>query len=285
MIGRREIKNQVDIQLKKFASNLSEYTTYGEDGQWNIKGFIDIYKNVFTISSDTKIVSKILEIHLFPKVLQFAEENNYNLILADHQNYYPDVSLVHKENSAIKFALDFKTTYRLQEYDGFCNGFTLGSHGAYFINRNESKNIQFPYNNYLGHFCLCAIYSRIGANQIDETRTHDISDLVSITSVINDIKFVAVEKWKIASDGSGSGNTANIGSIESIDDIINENGMFAKLGEEIFDDYWQNYNTIIVRDDKGKENKIRDLRSFLIYKGKDPDLIVRKRTRRKSKTP
>lgn len=37
-----------------------------ENGQWTIKGFIDIYKNIYTISSDTKIVSKILELHLYP---------------------------------------------------------------------------------------------------------------------------------------------------------------------------------------------------------------------------
>ncbi|OQY43144.1 MAG: type II deoxyribonuclease, partial [Anaerolineaceae bacterium 4572_78] len=36
--------------------------------QWTIKGFIDTYKNIYTISNDTKIVSKILEIHLFPKI-------------------------------------------------------------------------------------------------------------------------------------------------------------------------------------------------------------------------
>ncbi len=32
------------------------------------------------------------------------------------------------------FAVDFKTTYRLANNPEYCNGFTLGSHGEYFIN-------------------------------------------------------------------------------------------------------------------------------------------------------
>ena len=54
-------------QLKEFVSSLDSHLS-SDDGQWTVKGFIDIYKNIYTISSDTKIVSKILEIHIFPKI-------------------------------------------------------------------------------------------------------------------------------------------------------------------------------------------------------------------------
>ena len=197
------------------------------DGQWSIKGFIDIYKNIYTISSDTKIVSKILEIHLFPKILEFARINGYNLVLTDHQNYYPDITFILKENTKIKFAVDFKTTYRKPDNSFLCNGFTLGSHGEYFINRKSKKNIQFPYSDYSGHFCFGIIYDRIGGSSIDETKTYRINELKSIASVVKNFKFFIAEKWKIASDKGGSGNTANIGSINVIDDIINERGMFS----------------------------------------------------------
>jgi hypothetical protein len=122
---------------------LGEYVS-ADDGQWTVKGFIDIYKTIYTISSDTKIVSKILEIHLFPKILQFAEENGYSIVLAEHQNWYPDFSFVKKDNQAVKFAVDLKTTYRDPDFPGHVNGFTLGSHGAYFKYRSSGKNIQFP---------------------------------------------------------------------------------------------------------------------------------------------
>ncbi len=46
-----------------------------------IKGFIDIDKNIYTISSDTKIISKILEIQLFPKFKTFAKKMGMKSLL------------------------------------------------------------------------------------------------------------------------------------------------------------------------------------------------------------
>jgi len=262
--------------LQKFTETiLSEVST--DDGQWTIKGFIDIYKNVYTISSDTKIVSKILEIHLFPKILAFAEKNGYKLVLADHQNYYPDITFVSKKDETIKYAVDLKTTYRKPDNQKLCNGFTLGSHGEYFINRSSKKNIQFPYNEYKGHFCLGIIYDRVDGSSIDETKSYQIDQLKSISSVVKNFQFFIAEKWKIASDKGGSGNTANIGSIILIEDIINEKGMFSKLGEEWFDEYWMNYNKIIIKDKDGNSKKITNLTDFVKYKKGDSALIVPKR--------
>lgn len=36
-----------------------------EDGNWVVKGFIDVYKNIYTISTDTKVISKIIELYIF----------------------------------------------------------------------------------------------------------------------------------------------------------------------------------------------------------------------------
>ncbi len=137
-------KEKFTIELEKFVEQLKNHVS-SDDGQWTVKGFIDIFKNVYTISSDTKIVSKILEIHLFPQILAFAQKTGYKIVLADHQNYYPDISLVKANDENIKFAIDFKTTYRNPKKTNLCNGFTLGSHGAYFEDRTSTKNIQFPY--------------------------------------------------------------------------------------------------------------------------------------------
>ena len=185
-----------------------------------------------TFQTSSKIISKILEIHLFPRVLNFAQQIGYRLVLAEHQNYYPDISFVHADDESIKFAVDFKTTYRLGDNPEFCNGFTLGSHGEYFVNRDSSKNIQFPYGQYSGHFCLGIIYSRHADRELDETHTYKLEELHSIASAIKDFQFFVAEKWKIASDKSGSGNTANIGSINKISDILSGRGMFSHLGEK-----------------------------------------------------
>lgn len=252
-----------------------------EDGQWTVKGFIDVYRSIYTISSDTKIVSKILEIHLLPKLLAFAEESGFGIVLADHQNYYPDISFVKANDPSLKFAVDFKTTYRLEDSPDFCNGFTLGSHGEYFTNRSSTKNIQFPYKDYAGHFCLGIIYSRNAERNNDEMKTYQLKDLKSIVSVIRDFQFFTQEKWKIASDKSGSGNTANIGSIAKIDDIITGNGMFSELGEDWFDDYWMNYGTITVKDSSGQTHTIRNLSDFVRYRGGDVSKVVPKARRRR----
>ena len=267
-----QIKQEFFHGLTQFVSSLDEHVST-DDGQWRIKGFIDVCRNIYTISSDTKIISKILEIHLFPRILSFAEETGYRVVLAEHQNYYPDISFVKADDEHIKFAVDFKTTYRLQDYPEFCNGFTLGSHGEYFVNRSSSKNIQFPYSQYQAHFCLGIIYSRY---MVDETRTYRFEELRSISSVIKDFEFFVAEKWKIASDKSGSGNTANIGSINKITDIISGRGMFLNLGEEWFDDYWMNYGKITVTEDDGKTKQIRNLKDFVTYRGGNVDLIVPK---------
>ena len=278
MKEQSEIKTNFFNKLSVFVSSLNKIITT-EDGQWTIKGFIDIYKNIYTISSDTKIVSKILEIHLFPKILKFAEDNNYKIVLAEHQNYYPDISLVGSKDEKIKFAIDFKTTYRLSENLEYCNGFTLGSHGEYFINRTSKKNIQFPYSEYFGHFCLGIIYSRHTERELDETRIYTLNELKSIASVIKNFQFFVAEKWKIASDKSGSGNTANIGSINKISDIIQGNGMFSLLGEKWFDDYWMNYGKITVTEKDGNTKKIRNLHDFVEYRKGDVSLIVPKTKR------
>lgn len=90
-------------------------------------------------------------------------------------------------------------------------------------------------------------------------------------------QFFVTEKWKIASDKGGSGNTANIGSINNIADIVEGRGMFSKLGEHWFDEYWMNYKKIIVQDGKGGTKKISTLKEFVEYKNGDTSLIVKKK--------
>ncbi|MCY7346256.1 MAG: EcoRV family type II restriction endonuclease [Pyrinomonadaceae bacterium] len=266
--------------LIELVNQLNNYVST-DDGQWTIKGFLDVFQNIYTISADTKIVSKILEIHIFPKILEFANNHGYKVVPTKHQNYYPDVSFVGSEDEQIKFAVDFKTTYRLPLHPEFCNGFTLGSHGEYFINRNSTKNIQFPYNQYLGHFCLGIIYSRSDFRELDETRIYKIDELHSIASVISDFQFFVAEKWEIASDASGSGNTANIGSINKISDILECSGMFKTLGEAWFDDYWMNYGKITIIGEDGKPRKITKLKQFLEYRGADANLVNLRASRRR----
>ena len=271
-------KHEFEAALNGLAATLSNHVS-ASDGQWTIKGFIDTFKQIYAISSDTKVVSKILEIHLFPAILAFAERHNFVVVLAEHQNYYPDLSFVSKEDETWKFAVDFKTTYRNTRRPWLCNGFTLGSHGEYFENRASSKNIQFPYGSYSAHYCLGIIYDRADNQTTGDTRPYTLDELHSITSVISNFQIFVAEKWKIAGDKPGSGNTANIGSIQRIEDILSGNGMFANLGEEWFDDYWMNFGKITMMTESGQTKRLRSLQEFVEYRGGDVSLIVPRNNR------
>ncbi len=297
-------KSDFKEKLKGFTESLKEYVS-SDTGDWTVKGFIDIYKNIYTISSDTKIVSKILEIHIFPQILKFADSIDYSIVLAEKQNWYPDLSFVKKDNVEIKFAVDLKTTYRDPDFSGHINGFTLGSHGTYFKDRTSSKNIQYPYSEYSGHFCLGIIYTRTDFGNINETEIYQVDELreehddtikkvgqrrvtsvkhlKSITSVIKDFDFFVAEKWEIASDNEGSKNTANIGSITKIEDLKNGNGIFARLGEQWFDEYWMNHG-LAIKWGRKKPTKITKLKDFLEFRGKRNliDKIVERRTKKKN---
>jgi len=52
--------------------------------------------------------------------------------------------------------------------------------------------------------------------------------------------------------------------------------MFSKLGESWFDDYWMNYNKILIPDGKGGTKKITALKDFVEYRKGDVSLIVPK---------
>lgn len=258
-----EEKNLFFHELQNFADNLSDKIT--TNGEWNIKGFIDIFRNVYAFSSDSKVISKILEIHLLPELLRLGNITGYDIEPAEKQNWYPDFTFICRNNTDIKFAVDIKTTYKDEKHEGFCNGFTLGSHGEYFADRSSTKNIQYPYSLYSGHFCLGIIYSRNIFTSYNE-KIYSVNEIEKIPSVIKDFIFFAAEKWKIASDKPGSGNTANIGSVQYINDILNGNGVFAEAGEELFDDYWVNFGRINIRDKNGKYKKLSNFADYLRYR-------------------
>lgn len=209
-----------------------------DEGDWIVKGFIDIAKNIYTISVDTKVISKIMEILLFPKICQFAQKNNFKIVLSKEQNFYPDMTFIDNANN--KYSLDIKSTYR--KNGKRVNGMTLGAFTGYFRDRKSKKNITFPYDEYIGHFVLGIIYSRTDRH-LDERKVCSLNDLQNIISVVKDFTFFVQEKYQIAADRPGSGNTKNIGSIVKINELIDGKGPFARLGEEVFDDYWTYYLT------------------------------------------
>ena len=213
-------------------------------GDWTVKGFIDINQRIYTITLDTKVLSKVLELLMYPVITRFAAENGYDVFLAKAQNQYPDISLVSKSDPSECYALDIKSTYR-NGYDASgqarISGMTLGTFGGYFRTRDRPVSSTFAYNRYLQHYVLGVVYSRVEG--VDERQVYGIEQLADIPSVVRNFDFFLQEKYRIASDVPGSGNTKNIGSTRYLDRLLNGSGVFADLGVEVFDDYWMNYRT------------------------------------------
>ena len=202
---------------------------------WIVKGFIDIDRNVYTITNDTKVVSKIIEILLIPKLDKFAKEHGLELELPSKQNFYPDLTF--KDNEGHLFAVDFKSSY----YDGdSVNGLTLGSSWGYFRERDTVKSMDHTYNSYSSHTVLGMLYKQ-NVTDDNEKSVYSVDELEVIHSVIEKFVFFVQPKWKIPNDIPRSGNTRNIGGITNIQKLLNGQGLFAELGEDVFDDYWMNY--------------------------------------------
>ena len=119
------------------------------------------------------------------------------------------------------------------------NGLTLGSYWGYFRNRSKPMNMDYAYADYCSHIVIGVLYKQTETN--GTYAKYKLDDLDSIKSVVEDFIFFVQPKWKIASDSPGSGNTRNIGGEHDISKLIGGKGVFAELGEDIFDDYWMNY--------------------------------------------
>jgi len=287
-------------KFNEFIPELTKALTVPNSTDWTVKGFIDYYQNIYSISTDTKVVSKVIELMIFPKFLEFAQRNNLELKLSPHQNYYPDITFIDSDGE--KYAVDLKSTYRATSTK--VNGMTLGAFTGYFRNRTSSKNTLYPYGEYHKHYVFGIIYSRTDISKIEEyfsilkikltaklkktiidyinenttenwneikneiskdivltdknkkivdsylineTTTYSLENFTEIQSVVKDFDFFIQEKWKIALDRPGSGNTKNIGSETEISKLKSGNGLFKRKfgsnGKKTFDDYWMNYET------------------------------------------
>ena len=249
---------------KRLLKHLEDFKNILEtpSGDWSVKGFIDIAKNIYTISVDTKVISKIIELMVFPVIKKLSNENKYEMILSAEQNHYPDITFITPKKK--KIALDLKSTYRKD--NGDVSGFTLGAFTGYFRERKSTKNITFPYEEYSQHYILGVIYTKQD-RLINENKVYTIDDLESILSVIKDFDFIVQEKYRIAKDRPGSGNTKNIGSCIKLEELKNGLGPFSKYNIKIFDDFWMNYMTKEMAERGGLTKPLySNLKEYLKYR-------------------
>ena len=69
-----EFQACLQAEVESFKQSIATH-----EGDWIIKGFIDIFQRVYTITVDTKVVSKVLEILLYPQLEAFASKHELTL--------------------------------------------------------------------------------------------------------------------------------------------------------------------------------------------------------------
>lgn len=243
-----------------------------EHGDLALKGLIDSRQTIYPLSADTKLLSKVIELLLMPVIEEFADAHHYMIQPANAQNQYPDITLLHRENASDCVALDIKTTYRaLPDKQGRLrvNGMTLGSYMGYFRTRHKPDKSTLAYDRYQKHFVLGLVYAR--KTLPDSKIVYQLDDLLHIPAIIGDVELFLQEKYRIASDMKGSGNTRNIGSTRLLASLVEGQGVFADLGVGVFDDYWQNY------PDPKPRTMIYNLKTYLESKkqqGLSPDISM-----------
>ena len=214
---------------------------------YDVKGIITADKKIYSLGTDSKVLSTVFELLVRPVIYQTAQQNGLIVQEAKAQNYYPDFTLMKDESDEQKIAVDVKTTYRSEERPKV--NFTLGGYTSFI--RNETKNIEFPYSQYAEEWVVGFIYKR-KSHEDEPNHIYDLCKLDEIPLPFEDVSWFVARKWKIAGDSAGSGNTANIGSISGdLDDFKNESGPFQSKDE--FLEYWRNYErTASERDEKYK---------------------------------
>ncbi|MDX1911181.1 MAG: type II restriction endonuclease [Saprospiraceae bacterium] len=59
LADKLKYKKSFKSALDKFANKLEKYVST-ENGDWSVKGFIDVYKNIYTISSDNSAINETI---------------------------------------------------------------------------------------------------------------------------------------------------------------------------------------------------------------------------------
>lgn len=261
----------MQINLKGLLSNKFNEVGVG----WDIRGIIDSSKRIYTISDDTKLISKVFELVSFPIIVEALGGLDLAIEFSEEQTIYPDITVVLPGDFPNKIAIDIKSSYRRQHRRDVSATatFTLGSYTAYLC--NNSKNIKYPYDQYQKHWVVGFIYDRL----LERVKPGivPLSGIDGIVPPIHNIELIVQEKWRIASDKPGSGNTANIGSISDLDALRKGEGIFTQfqVGEKVFEDYWRRKGNARNRRQAQPYTNIREYIDWLITMGlATPGLIT-----------
>jgi hypothetical protein len=246
---------QKELDIRSVLSSAFKDAGY----EWQIKGVVDARKRLYTLSNDTKLISKVFELVAFPVIFEALAPYKVQIETEERQTVYPDLTITLGRETPNRIAIDIKSTYRK---DNGTAGFTLGSYTAY-MRPPFTKNIKYPYYEYVAHWVVGFIYSRVSGVS---PQILTVGDIDRVIAPIKDVEIVIQEKWRIASDKPGSGNTTNMGSVRRVTELHQGTGTFGRLGPNgkmVFEDYWRNF-------DRTPPRKYSNLEGYLAWRRENP---------------
>lgn len=209
-----------------------------DPSEWNVLGFITPKSEILSFGSDSKIVGRLFEIIAKPFLQKAANREGWLLGESKKQTVYPDFWF--ELTSGKRIEIDIKSTYRSYNSRGDLRpfNFTLGAYSSFL--RNGSKNIDGNYTDYIGHLIFGFLYTRNKAATVGKTNIRNIDQIIPS---YREVEFFIQEKYKIAGEKKGSGNTNNIATIKALSLMPFRQGRsyFTTLGNKVFEDYWKNY--------------------------------------------
>lgn len=225
-------------------------------GMFDIAGLITSSGLVYPLGTDTKVLSTAFELALRPTITRVAENFDYEVEEPRSQNFYPDFTLKPHGSDDGFLAFDVKTTYRKNKSGTF--SFTLGGYTSFIRANTPTKNIVHSFEKYISHYVVGFVYTRMLDGKSGEARVYDPADVGEVPLPFSDVDVFVREKWRIAGDVAGSGNTTNIGSIVGkIDDFRNGAGIFKS--EREFLNYWRSYGRTAATRNYTNINEFRNI--------------------------
>lgn len=240
------------------------------DKDWELLGFINENKEIYTFGHDSKIIGRLFEVICEPVLQKVADKLNLNLKLSTAQTVYPDFYL--ENSNGRRFAIDVKSTYRKSR-----NSFTQGSFTSYL--RDNTKNIDGNYSLYDKHYMIMFIYDRETEPSDGVYTTEDLSNIIP---AYKNVEVAVMEKYRVGGEKPGSGNTDNIGTFKTknFDAFSYGAGPFAFLGNEVYENYWRNYprNTLPKTEKKQLYTNLPGYFNWLERNGKTEEAVSHRNT-------
>lgn len=202
-----------------------------------VYGILDRNDNVLSLGTDSKVLGRIFEIKVQPILKKIADENGFLLETPKSQTAYPDFIMIDKTDLKKKIAIDVKSAHQKTKNSQI--KFTLGTFKSYM--QDNTSSIAYDYTDFIKHYVIGFVYKRTDGCEAQESKIESFGDRKKILCPYTDVKYFIQEKYKIAGDKRGSGDTDNIGSFatKNFEDLKNGKGIFAELGIDVYELYWK----------------------------------------------